>query len=61
MVAVVGECGGKWRLEGVTMGPEGGGRLVQTVESASHTVVYYKLLVDMYLVHSIESCAGEKG
>lgn len=24
MVAVVGECGGKWRLEGVMMGPEGG-------------------------------------
>lgn len=27
----------------------------------SHTIVYYKLLVDMYLVHSIEGCAGAKG
>lgn len=25
VVAVVGECGVKWRLEGVMMGPEGGG------------------------------------
>lgn len=60
VAAVVGESCGKWRLEGVMMGPEGG-RLVQAVESASHTVVYYKLLVDMYLVHFIESRAGEKG